>query len=89
MAILLTDQTPVIMQGITGREGSFHAQQMQLMGTRLVGGVSPGKGGSTTLGVPVFDTVSEAVSGRSTSSSGVAALPSQRATTNSSENTSG
>ena len=61
MAILLDSQTPVIVQGITGREGSFHAQQMQLMGTRLVGGVSPGKGGTIHLDVPVFDTVADAV----------------------------
>jgi len=61
MPILLTSETPVIVQGITGREGSFHAQQMQLMGTHLVGGVSPGKGGGTHLDVPVFDTVADAV----------------------------
>jgi succinyl-CoA synthetase alpha subunit len=61
VAILLDAQTPVIVQGITGREGSFHAQQMQLMGTRLVGGVSPGKGGAMHLDVPVFDTVADAV----------------------------
>ena len=53
MAILLDRETPVIVQGITGREGSFHAQQMQLMGTRLVGGVNPGKGGATHLDVVI------------------------------------
>jgi len=71
MAILLDSQTPVIVQGITGREGSFHAQQMQLMGTRLVGGVSPGKGGATHLDVPVFDTVAAAVRDTGATASGI------------------
>ncbi len=71
MAILLTAETPVVVQGITGREGSFHAEQMQLMGTRLVGGVSPGKGGSTHLGVPVFDTVDSAVAQTGATASGI------------------
>jgi succinyl-CoA synthetase alpha subunit len=61
MSILLGADTRVIVQGITGREGSFHTQQMQQMGTQVVGGVSPGKGGTTHLGVPVFDTVADAV----------------------------
>jgi succinyl-CoA synthetase alpha subunit len=61
MAILLHSGTRVIVQGITGREGSFHAQQMQLAGTSLVGGVNPGKGGTTHLEVPIFNTVAEAV----------------------------
>ncbi len=71
MAILLTAETPVIVQGITGREGSFHAEQMQLMGTRLVGGISPGKGGSAHLGVPVFDTVDSAVAQTGATASGI------------------
>jgi succinyl-CoA synthetase alpha subunit len=71
MAILLDARTPVIVQGITGREGSFHAQQMQLMGTRLVGGVSPGKGGTTHLDVPVFDTVASAVRETGATASGI------------------
>jgi succinyl-CoA synthetase alpha subunit len=71
VAILLTGETPVIVQGITGREGSFHAQQMQLMGTRLVGGVSPGKGGTAHLGVPVFDTVAAAVRETGATASGI------------------
>jgi succinyl-CoA synthetase alpha subunit len=75
MAILLTGQTPVIVQGITGREGSFHAQQMQLMGTRLVGGVSPGKGGTTFLDVPVFDTVADAVRETGATASGIFVPP--------------
>ncbi len=71
MPILLTSETPVVVQGITGREGSFHAEQMQLAGTRLVGGVSPGKGGSTHLGVPVFDTVRAAVCETGATASGI------------------
>ena len=71
MAILLTAETPVIVQGITGREGSFHTEQMRLMGTRLVGGVSPGKGGSTFLDVPVFNTVANAVCETGATASGI------------------
>ena len=61
MSILLDQSTRAVVQGMTGNEGSFHAQQMIEMGTAVVGGVSPGKGGSSHLGVPVFDTVAEAV----------------------------
>ena len=75
MAILLTGETPVIVQGITGREGSFHARQMQMMGTRLVGGVSPGKGGTMHLDVPVFDTVADAVRETGATASGVFVPP--------------
>ena len=75
MAILLDADTRVIVQGITGREGSFHAQQMQLMGTKLVGGVNPGKGGTTHLGVPVFNTVAEAVRETGASASGIFVPP--------------
>jgi len=75
MATLLTAETQVIVQGITGREGSFHAEQMQLMGTRLVGGVSPGKGGTTFLAVPVFNTVKEAVCQTGATASGIFVPP--------------
>ena len=61
MSILLEAETPVIVQGITGRDGSFHAKLMLDYGTRVVGGVTPGKGGQRLAGVPVFDTVAEAV----------------------------
>jgi succinyl-CoA synthetase alpha subunit len=61
MSILVDKKTRVIVQGFTGREGSFHAQQMLDYGTKVVGGVTPGKGGTKHLGAPVFDTVAEAV----------------------------
>src|SRR5882757_1496183 len=61
MSVLLDRNTPVIVQGITGRIGSFHAQEMRAYGTNLVGGVTPGKGGATVEGAPVFNTVKEAV----------------------------
>ncbi len=60
MSILVNKSTRVIVQGLTGREGSFHAQQMIDYGTKIVAGVTPGKGGTKHLGVPVFDTVAEA-----------------------------
>ena len=61
MAIIVDGQTRLIIQGITGGEGQFHGQQMIDYGTKVVGGVTPGKGGQTCLGVPVFDSVEEAV----------------------------
>src|SRR5579863_5041418 len=60
MSILLDKTTRVIVQGITGREGQYHTRNMQAAGTTIVGGVTPGKGGDTVEGVPVFDTVAEA-----------------------------
>jgi succinyl-CoA synthetase alpha subunit len=61
MSVLIHTNTRVIVQGLTGREGSFHAQQMIDYGTKIVAGVTPGKGGTKHLGVPVFDTIAEAV----------------------------
>jgi succinyl-CoA synthetase alpha subunit len=61
MSILVDKNTKLICQGITGKAGAFHSEQCQAYGTNLVGGVTPGKGGQSTLGVPIFDTVEEAV----------------------------
>jgi len=60
MPILVDRKTRVICQGITGRNGTFHSEQAIAYGTKMVGGTSPGKGGTTHLGLPVFDTVAEA-----------------------------
>src|SRR5207253_1927274 len=75
MAILLDSDTRVIVQGITGREGSFHTDQMKLMGTPVVGGVNPGKGGTAHLEVPVFNTVAEAVEATGANASGIFVPP--------------
>jgi succinyl-CoA synthetase alpha subunit len=61
MSILVDKNTRLIVQGITGREGEFHTKQMVEYGTKVVGGVTPGKGGEWAAGVPVFDTVKESV----------------------------
>ena len=60
MSILIDRNTKVICQGFTGKNGTFHSEQAIAYGTRMVGGTSPGKGGSTHLGLPVFDTVAQA-----------------------------
>jgi succinyl-CoA synthetase alpha subunit len=60
MAILVDKNTKVICQGFTGTQGTFHSEQAIAYGTKMVGGVTPGRGGSTHLGLPVFDTVAEA-----------------------------
>src|SRR3990167_7951974 len=61
MSILVNKKTNVICQGITGEQGTFHTKQMVAYGTKMVGGVTPGKGGTKVDGIPVFDTVDEAV----------------------------
>ena len=61
MSVLINERSKVIIQGFTGSEGTFHAGEMMAYGTQVVGGVTPGKGGTTHLGKPVFDTVRDAV----------------------------
>jgi succinyl-CoA synthetase alpha subunit len=61
VAVLLDKNTRLLVQGLTGREGTFHAKQAQIYGTAVVGGVTPGKGGTTHEGWPIFNTVKEAV----------------------------
>ncbi len=61
MSIYINKDTRVLVQGITGKQGSFHTSQMLAYGTKIVGGISPGKGGQTVEGVPVYDTVFAAV----------------------------
>ncbi|TMD12425.1 MAG: succinate--CoA ligase subunit alpha [Chloroflexi bacterium] len=71
MSILVDRTSRVLVQGLTGREGSFHAEAMKAYGTTLVGGVSPGKGGTSHLGVPIFDTVADARAATGATVSGV------------------
>ena len=61
MSILIDEKTPIIVQGMTGDKGSFHTKEMVEYGSNIVGGVTPGKGGTKHQGIPVFNTVKEAV----------------------------
>lgn len=61
MSILVNSESKIIVQGITGRDGSFHTQQMLSYGSKIVAGVTPGKGGKEIFGIPIFDTMNEAV----------------------------
>src|SRR5450759_837853 len=61
MSVLVVNRTRLLVQGITGREGEFHTRQMVQYGTRVVAGVTPGRGGQEVAGVPVFNTVAEAI----------------------------
>jgi len=75
MSILLDSSSRVLIQGITGKEGTFHTEQMRAYGTNVVAGVSPGKGGQDAKGVPIFDTVADAVAVTGADVSGIFVPP--------------
>ncbi len=75
MSILIDNNTQVVVQGITGGEGTFHTEKMQEYGTKVVAGVTPGKGGQTHLDIPVFNTVEEAVAKRGANAAAIFVPP--------------
>jgi succinyl-CoA synthetase alpha subunit len=75
VSVLVDRSSRVLIQGVTGKEGSFHAEQMRAFGSNIVAGVSPGKGGNDLNGVPVFDTVADAVAATDANVSGVFVPP--------------
>lgn len=75
MSVLVDSSSRVLIQGITGREGGFHTEQMRAYGTNVVAGVSPGKGGQDAAGVPIFDTVAQAVAATAANVSGIFVPP--------------
>jgi succinyl-CoA synthetase alpha subunit len=75
MSVLIDKSTSVICQGFTGAQGTFHSEQAIAYGTRMVGGVTPGKGGTTHLGLPVFDTLKQAVAATGADASAVYVPP--------------
>ena len=75
MAVLVNSQTKVITQGFTGAQGTFHSEQALAYGTKVVGGVTPGKGGSTHIGLPVYDTVYQAVTATGANASAIYVPP--------------
>ena len=75
MAVLIDETTKVICQGFTGSQGTFHSEQAIAYGTKMVGGVTPGKGGSYHLGLPVFNSVHEAKDQTNADASGIYVPP--------------
>jgi succinyl-CoA synthetase alpha subunit len=75
MSVLVDSSARVLIQGITGKEGRFHTEQMRAFGTNIVAGVSPGKGGQDAAGVPIFDTVADAVAATGADVSGIFVPP--------------
>jgi succinyl-CoA synthetase (ADP-forming) alpha subunit (EC 6.2.1.5) len=78
LAILVGAGTRVLVQGITGRQGSFHTEAMLKYGTRILAGVTPGKGGAQVHGVPVYDSVEEAVQAHPEINASIIFVPSNR-----------
>ena len=80
MSVLVNKNTRLIVQGLTGKEGTFHALQMRDYGTNIVGGVTPGKGGTTHEGFPVFNTVADTVEQAGANASVIYVPPDRKST---------